>query len=99
MISNAIKRSVDRFGRHTRKICVRFFSVNYSDFPIYSRTLLCSGPLNSSSVTRMITFVAEVTYCTLQSPLRNENYQTIFVCGLLLDCSTVEPPGECHGVL
>lgn len=96
MISNSIKKSSDRFGKHTLQICVWFFSVNYSDFPIYSRTLLCSGPLNSSSVARMITFVAQVTYCTLRSPLPNENYQQIFVCGLLLDCSTVEPPGECH---
>lgn len=75
MISNSIKRSSDRFGRHTRKICVWFFSVNYSDFPVYSRTLLCSGLLNSSSVARMITFVAQVTYSTLQSPVPNENYQ------------------------
>lgn len=99
MISNSIKGSSDRFGRHTRKICVWFFSVNYSDFPIYSRTLLCSGLLNSSSVARMITFVAQVTYSTLRSPLHNENLKKIFVCGLLLDCSTFEPPGECRGVL
>lgn len=71
MISDSNKRSSDRLGRHARKICVWFFSVNYSDFPIYSRTLLCGGPLNSSSVTHMITFVSsDILYFTIPSPQR-----------------------------